>query len=187
MINAGANVVAGVNGDFFNLGGNNHPLGLCVKDGVVMQQANGRPWFAVLNDGSMRIGTGNDSRKLLDQMTTAIGASHVLVKNGALRELAQDADFGGIRHPRTAVGFNSDGDVILLVVDGRRPNYSNGASLTDLALMLIELGATEAVNLDGGGSSTLATVDGSGITIKNSPSDILERAVYDSLIVTVGE
>ena len=183
LMNTGEDVIAGINGDFFDLGGTSAPLGLCVKDGGVMQQANGRPWFAVLGDGSFRLGSGNDSRKLLDQMVTAIGGSHILLKNGNPYELGQDSDFGGIRHPRSAIGYNEDGDIILLVVDGRRANYSNGASLSDLSLILKQLGATYALNLDGGGSSTLATVEDGSVTIKNSPSDIFERAVYDSLVV----
>ena len=183
LLNEGYNVVAGINADFFALGGTNYPLGLCIKDGQIMQESNGRPWFAVLSDGSYRIGTGYDSRKLLDQMVTAVGGSHIILKNGNLSDVSQDTDFGGIRHPRTAIGYNSNGDLYMIVVDGRHPDYSNGASLTDLALILKNLGAENALNLDGGGSSTLALVNSGSITIKNYPSDYLERAVYNSLVL----
>ena len=60
------------------------------------------------------------------------------------------------RHPRTAAGVTRDGrTLLLLVVDGRRPGWSIGATLPELASLLIEAGAWNAVNLDGGGSSAL--------------------------------
>jgi exopolysaccharide biosynthesis protein len=62
--------------------------------------------------------------------------------------------------PRTAVALNRTGTKMwLLVVDGRQPRYSEGVTLPELATLLHELGVYEAINLDGGGSSTLA-IDG---------------------------
>ena len=60
--------------------------------------------------------------------------------------------------PRTALGYNAQ-KLILIVADGRRAGYSTGLSLYRLASLLVELGATEAINLDGGSSSTFV-VDG---------------------------
>lgn len=83
-------------------------------------------------------------------------------------------------HPRTAIASLADGRVLLLVADGRRPPERVGLSLQDLARLLIELGATEAINLDGGGSTTMV-VQGK---IVNYPSDPTgERPVSDALIV----
>jgi hypothetical protein len=84
------------------------------------------------------------------------------------------------RHPRTAAGVTSDGSLLLVVVDGRWPEHALGMTLEELARELVNLGATEAVNLDGGGSATL--VVGGGLA--NRPSDEGgERPVSDALVV----
>lgn len=82
------------------------------------------------------------------------------------------------RHPRTAVGFN-DQYLFLVVVDGRQPELSVGMTMLELARFMSELGCTEALNLDGGGSSTF-WLDG---TIRNSPSDGRPRPVANALVV----
>jgi exopolysaccharide biosynthesis protein len=67
-----------------------------------------------------------------------------------------DKIFKSLRHPRTAVGVDSSKqNVWLLVADGRQPGISEGATLDELKKMLKDEGATDALNLDGGGSSTL--------------------------------
>ncbi len=58
-------------------------------------------------------------------------------------------------HPRTAMGYTATGKLIILVVEGRNPGKAEGASLPDLANIFINLGAVEALNLDGGGSSCM--------------------------------
>jgi exopolysaccharide biosynthesis protein len=87
--------------------------------------------------------------------------------------------FATDRHPRSAVASLSDGRVILAVVDGRQP-ASVGMSLEELARLLLEHGATNAMNLDGGGSTAMV-VQG---RIVNRPSDVLgERPVSDAILV----
>lgn len=90
--------------------------------------------------------------------------------------------FAEHRHPRTAVGISADGStVILAVVDGRTKK-SIGVSLPELADLMLKFGAYDAINLDGGGSSTMA-IEG---RVVNSPSDAAgERPVSDALVVTV--
>jgi len=84
------------------------------------------------------------------------------------------------RHPRTALGVLEDGRIVLLVVDGRQPTHSLGMTLFELAVALRRLGAVEAINLDGGGSSTLVV----GGRVVNLPSDETgERPVADALVV----
>ena len=84
------------------------------------------------------------------------------------------------RHPRSAIASLADGRVLLLVVDGRQPERSVGMTLDELARVLIELGAVDAINLDGGGSTTLV-VKGA---ILNRPSDPTgERPVSDAILV----
>ena len=91
-----------------------------------------------------------------------------------------DPRFVSDRHPRTAVGKLSDGRVLLATVDGRQPGVSAGMSLPELASLLLEFGAVEAINLDGGGSTTMVI---SG-RLMNKPSDASgERPVSDSILV----
>ncbi len=88
--------------------------------------------------------------------------------------------FAAARHPRTAVGVRADGRILLVTVDGRQPELSVGMTIAELASLLIELGAVEAVNMDGGGSTAMV-VRGE---VVNSPSDLTgERAVGDALLV----
>ncbi|MFE0691144.1 phosphodiester glycosidase family protein [Streptomyces xiamenensis] len=89
--------------------------------------------------------------------------------------------------PRTAVGFSRDGGEMFLVsVDGRQ-QHSGGATLTELAVLLADLGAYTALNLDGGGSSALlARRPGDHEPrLVNRPSDGAERPVPNGLAVTV--
>lgn len=101
---------------------------------------------------------------------TAIGGAPVLVWDGQRRvtvgeELLQ-ADIPP-PNPRTAIGHRADRTVIMLVVDGRQPGLSDGADLDELADLMRGLGCTAALNLDGGGSSTLVVRD----LVANIPSN----------------
>ena len=89
--------------------------------------------------------------------------------------------FAAMRHPRTLIGTHADGAVWLVTVDGRQPKLSAGMSLAELRALARRLGLRHALNLDGGGSTTM-WVDGK---IVNSPSDAAgPRKVSDALIVT---
>jgi phosphodiester glycosidase len=95
------------------------------------------------------------------------------------REKVQPS-FSTTRHPRTAIASLPGNKALLVVVDGRQPALSVGMSLDELARLMIELGAVEAINLDGGGSSTM-TIDGK---VVNHPSDVTgERPVSDAILV----
>ncbi len=91
--------------------------------------------------------------------------------------------------PRTAVGIRADGSVILYTIDGRQSGYSVGASYTQVAERLIELGCVEAVALDGGGSTTMGvTLPGStSFSVINAPSDGSERAVHNCILLVTKE
>lgn len=93
-------------------------------------------------------------------MKTAIGGGPVLIQNGQIQITNnEERMFTGKaiddKHPRTAMGYTADGKLIILVVQGRMPGIAEGASLTQLAKLLLDLGCVEALNLDGGGSSCL--------------------------------
>ena len=82
--------------------------------------------------------------------------------------------------PRTAIGQRKDGTVLFVVIDGRQPGYSLGATLRDVQDVLYEKGAYIAANLDGGSSSTLY-LNGK---VVNKPADLLgERMIPTAFIV----
>lgn len=103
---------------------------------------------------------GNNGRQLLEwKMRTAIGGGPVLVQDGAVRTTNnEERKFAGKavhdKHPRTAMGYTRDNQLIILVIEGRNAN-AGGASLIQTAKILKDLGCVEALNLDGGGSSCL--------------------------------
>ena len=99
----------------------------------------------------------------------AISGDRMLVLKG---EVASDLDDEQV-HPRTAIGINRNGRyVYIVVVDGRQPFYSAGATFIELAELLIRQGAYTAMSLDGGGSSTMVIEGGNGEpVILNSPID----------------
>jgi hypothetical protein len=94
------------------------------------------------------------------KMHTAVGGGPVLVQNGMIKITNnEEIKFAGKamddKHPRSAMGYTADGRLIFLAVEGRFPGKAEGATLTQLAQMLKDIGCTEALNLDGGGSSCL--------------------------------
>jgi len=113
----------------------------------------------------------------LGEIRTAIGGDpdDWLLEDGEVT--SSTSDFATLRHPRTAVGLSADGaTAYLVVVDGRQAQ-SIGASLPELGRLLGQLGADDAINLDGGGSTTMvARLPGDARTsVLNSPSDGAER------------
>jgi hypothetical protein len=102
----------------------------------------------------------------------AISGNSTLVENG-IRPAFPDNPFYTTLHPRTALGLDEQGQtLILFVVDGRQPGYSEGISLPELADIAIEYGAYQALNLDGGGSTALVIEGEDGQpAILNSPID----------------
>jgi phosphodiester glycosidase len=123
----------------------------------------------------------------------AVGGTPVLLRDGAPvagLDSAGRASFAASRHPRTAVGLARGGRrVLLVVVDGRQKPYSDGMTLRELADLLLALGARDALNLDGGGSTTMvrAAPGDSRLEIVNRPSDPQgERPVGDAIAVVRG-
>jgi hypothetical protein len=117
-------------------------------------------------------------------VTHAIGAGPMLVVDGIIQVTSDEEVFFGSSipstHPRTAAGRTRDGSLILLVVDGRQPE-SRGVNLHELAEILVELGAVDALNLDGGGSATFVVND----TLLNRPTGgTSQREVMSALVTT---
>lgn len=118
------------------------------------------------------------------KVKTAVGGGPVLLQNGNIKITNnEERKFGGKaindKHPRTAMGYTFDGYLIILAVEGRNKGVAEGASLTQLAQMMKDIGCVEALNLDGGGSSCLL-VNGKE-TI--APSDKVQRPVPAVFII----
>ena len=118
------------------------------------------------------------------QATSVIGGGPQLIKNGRV-EITNAAEkilptFVSDGHPRTAIARLKSGQILLLTVDGRQPGESVGMSLVMLADLLLEFGAVDAINLDGGGSTTMVIRN----KLVNKPSDATgERPVSDAILV----
>ncbi len=132
------------------------------------------------------------------QPQDAIGGGPMLVWEGenVAAECAKKEVFSSLagRNPRTAIGFSAQGQLVLLVCDGRGKQDSVGYTFTELADKMIELGCTHAINLDGGGSSTFVGREG---RVLNLPSDtpgttlqgatIVERSIPTAVVISLTE
>ena len=116
--------------------------------------------------------------------TNIIGGGPQLIKDGRI-DISNAAEeilpaFVNTGHPRTAIAKLKSGQILLVTVDGRQPGESIGMSLTMLADLLIEFGAIDAINLDGGGSTTMVIRN----KLVNRPSDATgERPVSDAILI----
>jgi len=143
-------------------GGLRWPRGTDTKDfGFFSVGSDGRAWISMpeLEDDTVaprRVRHAVSGRPCLVRAGHVDTAAISVIENGRLRQ------------PRTAVGVSRDGrTVVLVVVDGRQ-SRRRGLSLPELALLFVELGAHDAINLDGGGSSAMFLVARGGIV--NAPS-----------------
>lgn len=122
----------------------------------------------------------------LEMVDDVVAGVPQLIKNGKIditweQEKAAKS-FAETRHPRTAVARLESGKFLFATVDGRQPGVSVGMSLQELADYLLSLGAVNAMNLDGGGSTTMF-LDGK---VVNTPSDPTgERKIGDAILVTL--
>ena len=131
-------------------------------------------------------------RLLPIQAREAIGGFPVLVRDSVEvpgLDSAGAPNFAPVRHPRTIIGVAARGRRLLLItIDGRQPGYSAGTTNRESAAVALALGATEAINLDGGGSTAMAVAryrnDSMTVDVVNRPSDPQgERAVGNALVV----
>ena len=126
------------------------------------------------------------SPQFLDQADHVINGAGLLKREGLAitnwrwAENLNPQTFIDMRHPRTMIGVDHRGMIWLIAVDGRQPDYSIGMTLPDLVRLADRLGLRDALNLDGGGSTTMV-VKGK---IINRPSDPTgPRAVSDAIVV----
>ena len=136
---------------------------------------------SVIND-TLEVGVN----KFFSDAEDIVAGVPQLIKNGKIditwQQEKASRSFVETRHPRTAVAKLKDGKFLMMTVDGRQPGVSVGMTLQELAEYLLGLGAVDAMNLDGGGSTTMF-LDGK---VVNIPSDREgERKVGDAIIVTL--
>ena len=166
-----------------------------VVDGVVT--ANGRRLRAGRTiDGTVLIGRGASASALRDELpigtrvrvSTGIAPQASMVLTGD-RFLIEDGVVRVVDNtrlaPRTAIGIDREThQLLVLVADGRRER-SRGMTMVELANEMADLGADEALNLDGGGSSTMVVRPAGGqLAVRNKPSDGFQRQVANSLVFT---
>ena len=118
-------------------------------------------------------------------MQYVVGGWEMLVKNGVKQDTSKfhssPASGGSSLAPRTVVGNKADGSMFLLVCDGRG-TYA-GHSVSGLADLAVNVGAENALEMDGGGSSTFWYDLGSGLQLLNTPSDGYQRAVSNAVLL----
>lgn len=191
----GGRVAAMVNGDFWDTGtiiprGPLHLQGLILNQVFnyserVPQQA--LSYVAVKNDGTVFIDFKDSYYDNQESLKEVTGAGVVLVKDGVVPVIPSGWT---ARDPRTAIGYDRDGNcVYILVADGRQNFWSYGLTYAEMSSIFVALGCVEAANLDGGGSSQLLIRHPVARTwmIRNSPSDGAERPVFNGWMITVDE
>ena len=174
-----AGATAAINGTFFDVKNGGSVDFVKVNGKVVnntrLEKNNSRARHQraalVINAGILEIqkwdGSTNWEEKIPSQNVMLTGP---LLMFNSVQEAIDNADFNILRHPRTCVGIKPDGKTLLLTVDGRNDN-SAGVSMFELAKIMAWLGCSAAVNLDGGGSTTLWVNNKVTKGVVNYPTD----------------
>lgn len=192
----GINVIAGVNGEFYTRNG---PEGNMIKDGS--STINGtristpggaqypfHGFLGILNDGKPIIGTyDKDWSTYENNLVQATGGQYHIVQSGKVNafynsvecktssiDYDQETFYRYVsRHPRTAAGIKDETTILLVTVDGRGYDDSTGVYIEELGRIMKYLGATDAINMDGGGSSTSAFFNPStyAVDVLNTPAN----------------
>ena len=161
-----------INGDFYSTdtGSNASVNGLGISNGgVVSPPLNGWASFVVKADNSVLI---RSNGTIPSGARNAVSGNQRLIQNGV--NVTPSDSYTTTLNPHTAIGVNDDnGHIFFMTVDGRQTDFSEGMRTDDMADILIDFGVDQAINLDGGGSSTLvfADVPGGAARTVNSPSD----------------
>ena len=154
------NAVAGMNaGGFADAEGKGNggvPTGIIIKDGKLVFRQEGLSEFNIIgfNSGNILV----IGKYTLDQIKKlnirdAVSFKPFLIVNGNPVKIYGDGGWGIA--PRTVIGQKADGTVLFLVIDGRQPVYSIGATIKDIQEIMIRYGAINAANLDGGSSTVM--------------------------------
>lgn len=178
-------VVASINSDGYNMA-TGEPGGLLVMNGVEHHPINASGFFGITKEGKAVIGTTAEYKSTYkDKLRDAVGAFGVtLVRDGKIA-VAHNENYFDDRASRTAVGITRTGKVVFMVLDGRQEPYSCGGSMQEIAQIMLEAGCYDAVNLDGGGSTTFVSrPEGeTELQVTSRPSDGYARSVSSSLMI----
>lgn len=183
------NAIAAINGGGFVdssssaqwTGNGGKPTGLIMSNGAIVSSDIGgdigkADMLAFTKEGKMLVGHYNIQQLREMGAQEALSFNPILISNG--KKLPINVEWGIA--PRTAIGQRQDGAVILLVIDGRSIVGSKGASLTELQEVMYKLGAYNAINLDGGKSTTMYY---EGQVINNPSNSMGERPIPSAIIV----
>ncbi len=178
-------------------------LEMVVEDGVVKEFRSNMPGISIPKNGYVVLATYGEIKYLTDNfkvgdpvsyeiktnvdsvgMKTALTGGTMLVKDGNILSTFTHSASATSRQPRTAAGVSADGKTLMIVtVDGRQPGTSIGMTQLELAEYMKEIGCANAMNYDGGGSTTMVArkAGDSAISTVNTPADGFERKVTASL------
>lgn len=169
-------------------------IGPSVSEGRIVSHANrsglGHPALLLMRPRRARIACALEADLAgMDDVVAGLNDPEsggcLLVENGSNR--GENAPLRlRARHPRTAAGLARNGrELILAVVDGRQPGWSVGMTLSELGALMLRLGARDAINLDGGGSSSFLYRPAHAPALTNRPSDGSWRPVANQLGVVL--
>lgn len=177
-----------INGDYYGF----RDDGVIIRNGTLYRDEPARDALALLADGTLQSYNEeqlSSSELLAEGVTNTYSFGPVLVKDGVIAgdfdKVVIDTNFGNRSiqgsNPRTGIGMIAPNHYVFVVVDGRKNNYSKGMTLSEFANVFTELGATEAYNLDGGGSSTMYFM---GRVVNNPQGRQQERGVSDIIYIS---
>ena len=189
LSDGGEDVVAMVNGDFWQMSDPINPRGPVHSGGVVLSSSwdyspkvpqQALSFISVQEDGRPHIGerAGYDGMKSV--LAECTGAGVIMLKDGKIPDIAYH-----MRDPRTAIGYAPDGTLWLLTADGRGFSGASGLTYAEMGDMFMALGCEAAANLDGGGSAQMLVKEPGTAShiIVNSPADGKERPVINAWAV----
>lgn len=177
--------IAAVNGGgFYNKTRNkalaNYPVYVTIRNGHLIssinKSSNSTLAICITSSGKFLVDGTSSPQKLLELGAfQGVSFGPLLIENGQKVPVPKTRP-----DPRTAIGIKKDGTFIFVVIDGRQKGWSQGAAYEELQEIFLDLGAWQAVNLDGGGSSTMVFAG----KVLNRPSDFTgERPIATSLLI----
>lgn len=183
----GTNVVGAINAGGYDMS-SGRPSGAFTMNGTQINAATGTTFWIDMS-GSAHITNAQECNAAYaaGNVREAIASFGDIFENGHARPGLDNST----RASRTAIGIKADGSVVMFMVDGRQAPYSVGMTMAEVAAAMEELGCKQAINLDGGGSSTFATqregeeedTKPAGLTLRCRPSDGYERKVSNTIMV----
>ncbi len=166
-------------GGFARQDGLLYPMGITVIDGEIKTFYSTELSFVGINKQGHLVGGDLTTREEIESLDVMYGASFVPTLLKDAKKQTIPSKWRNKREPRTLIGHFSNGDLLLIVIDGRS-KQSSGVTLEEAQTKLLEWNVRDAYNLDGGGSSTFVYKG----KVLNTPSDGSQRRVVSNFVVT---